>query len=42
MSPELDALVNSSRNRALLAFDALLIVLLIADMVLKPLNYPLF
>ena len=41
MSPELDALVNSSRNRALLAFDALLIVLLIADMVLKPLNYRL-
>ena len=37
MSPELAALVNSPRNRALLAFDALLIVLLIADMVLKPL-----
>ena len=37
MSPELLELVNSPRNRALLAFDALLIVLLIADMVLKPL-----
>ena len=41
MSPDLEALVNSPRNRALLAFDALLIVLLIADMVLKPLNYRL-
>lgn len=37
MSPELAALVDSPRNQALLAFDALLIVLLIADMVLKPL-----
>lgn len=37
MSDELAALVNSPRNQALLAFDALLIVLLIADMVLKPL-----
>ena len=37
MSPELDALLNSSRNQLLLIFDALLIVLLIADMVLKPL-----
>jgi hypothetical protein len=42
MSPELDALVNSSRNRTLLAFDALLIVLLIADMVLKPLPDRIF
>ena len=42
MSPELESLVNSPRNQALLAFDALLIVLLIADMVLKPLNAPLF
>ena len=37
MSAELGALVNSPRNQALLIFDALLIVLLIADMVLKPL-----
>ena len=42
MSPELDALVNSRRNQLLLAFDALLIVLLIADMVLKPLPGKLF
>ena len=42
MSPELDALVNSPRNQALLAFDALLIILLIADMVLKPLPGRLF
>jgi hypothetical protein len=41
MSPELDAVVNSPRNQALLTFDALLIVALIADMVLKPLNSPL-
>jgi hypothetical protein len=42
MSPELSELVNSPRNQALLAFDALLIILLIADMVLKPLNQRLF
>jgi hypothetical protein len=42
MSPELSALVNSPRNQALLAFDALLIVLLIADMVLKPITTRLF
>jgi hypothetical protein len=42
MSPELDALVNSRRNQLLLLFDALLIVLLIADMVLKPLPGKLF
>jgi uncharacterized membrane protein len=36
MSAELSTLVDSPRNRALLVFDALLIVLLIADMVLKP------
>jgi hypothetical protein len=42
MSPELNAVLNSPRNRALLALDAFLIVLLIADMVLKPLNYRLF
>jgi hypothetical protein len=41
MSPELDAVVNSPRNQALLTFDALLIVALIAVMVLKPLNAPL-
>lgn len=37
MSAELDALVNGSRNQLLLIVDALLIVALIADMVLKPL-----
>ena len=42
MSPELSALVNSPRNQALLVLDALIIVALIADMVLKPLNYKLF
>ena len=42
MSPELLELVNSPRNRALLAFDALLIVLLVADMVLKPLPGRIF
>jgi hypothetical protein len=42
MSPELNALVNSPRNRALLIVDALLIVALIAVMVLKPLPGPLF
>ena len=42
MSSELLELVNSPRNRALLAFDALLIVLLIADMVLKPLPGRIF
>jgi hypothetical protein len=42
MSPELDALMNSPRNQALLIFDALLIVLLIADMVLKPIPGRLF
>lgn len=42
MSPELQALLNAPRNRVLLTLDALMIVLLIADMVLKPLNYPLF
>ena len=42
MSPELAALVNSPRNQALLAVDALLIVLLIADMVLKPLPERIF
>lgn len=41
MSPELNALVNSPRNQGLLAFDAVLIVALIADMVLKPLPGPL-
>jgi hypothetical protein len=41
MSPELDALVNSPRTQALLMFDALLIVALIADMVLKPLPAPI-
>jgi hypothetical protein len=42
MSPELNALVNSPRNQLLLGLDALLIVLLIADMVLKPLPGKLF
>ena len=42
ISPELEGLVNSVRNQVLLAVDALLIVLLIADMVLKPLNQRLF
>jgi hypothetical protein len=37
-SPDLAALVDSPRNRAILAIDALIIVALIADMVLKPLN----
>ena len=37
MSPELTTLVNSPRNQLLLTVDALIIVLLIADMVLKPL-----
>lgn len=36
-SPELRDLLNSPRNRALLTLDALIIVALIADMVLKPL-----
>ncbi len=35
-SPELGALVNSPRIRAVLLLDALIIVALIADMVLKP------
>jgi hypothetical protein len=35
-SVELQALLNSPRNRALLGLDALIIVALIADMVLKP------
>jgi len=42
MSAELLELVDSPRNRGLLAFDALLIVLLIADMVLKPIQGRLF
>ncbi len=42
MSAELNALVNGSRNRTLLAVDALLIVLLIADMVLKPIPGRIF
>ena len=42
MSPELAMLVTSPRNQALLTLDALLIVLLIADMVLKPLPGKLF
>lgn len=42
MSTELDALVNGGRNQALLVVDALLIVALIADMVLKPIPGPLF
>jgi hypothetical protein len=42
MSPQLDALINSPRNQALLGFDALIIVLLIADMVLKPLPGKIF
>ena len=42
MSPELEALVNSPRNQALLVVDALLIVALIADMVLKPVPGRLF
>jgi hypothetical protein len=37
-SAELQALLSGPRNRALLALDALLIVALIADMVLKPLS----
>jgi prepilin signal peptidase PulO-like enzyme (type II secretory pathway) len=41
-SRELDELLNSPRNRLLLAVDALLIVLLIADMVLKPLPDRIF
>jgi hypothetical protein len=36
-SAELLDLLNSPRNRALLALDALIVVALIADMVLKPL-----
>lgn len=36
MSPELTALVNSPRNQLLLIVDALIVVALIADMVLKP------
>lgn len=39
MSPELTKLVRTPRNQLLLALDALIIVALIADMVLKPLNY---
>jgi hypothetical protein len=42
MSPELEELLSSQRNRALLVLDALLIILLIADMVLKPLPARLF
>jgi hypothetical protein len=42
MSPELEELLSSPRNRALLVLDALLIILLIADMVLKPLPARLF
>lgn len=42
MSAELEALVNSPRNQALLGVDALLIVALIADMVLKPIPGRIF
>lgn len=41
-SPELRELVESPRNRFLLAVDALIIVALIADMVLKPLPGRIF
>ena len=41
-SAELQALLTSPRNRALLIFDALVIVALIADMVLKPLPGRIF
>jgi MFS family permease len=41
-SPELVALLNSPRNRLLLLVDALVIVALIADMVLKPLPGRIF
>jgi len=37
-SADLQALLTGPRNRALLALDALLVVALIADMVLKPLS----
>jgi len=42
MSTELRELLGSPRNRVLLAIDALIIVALIADMVLKPLPGRLF
>lgn len=42
MSPELRAIVQSPRNQALLTVDALLIVALIADMVLKPIPGRIF
>ena len=42
MSPELNELVNSRRNQVMLVVDALIIVALIADMVLKPLPNRLF
>lgn len=42
MSPELNALMNAPRNRVLLTLDALIIVALIADMVLKPLPDRIF
>jgi hypothetical protein len=42
MSMELSELVNSPRNRILLAVDALIIVALIADMVLKPIPGRIF
>jgi hypothetical protein len=41
-SDELRALLTSPRNRLLLALDALVVVALIADMVLKPLPEKLF
>lgn len=41
-SPELKELLSGARYRALLALDALIIVALIADMVLKPLPGKLF
>ena len=42
MSAELDTLVKGPRNQLLLTVDALIIVLLIADMVLKPLPNRIF
>ena len=42
MSPELESLLNAPGNQLLLTFDALIIVLLIADMVLKPIPVRLF
>jgi hypothetical protein len=41
-SDELRALLTSPRNRVMLALDALIVVALIADMVLKPLPEKLF